>query len=191
MSVLLVSWMVASLGCPGQAGAQPPAPQVHPKVKVTVVVILASERCEFIDPRLKAVADEVNKCNPNLKGFSMVSMTQMSLAVNEKATFSCVEDSSVDVVIRQCADKNNKVCLAVTPPLQNEVVYRAICGKFLLIVTRYQTRDRVPAMYVAVALGQASGGGPMGPMLAVETLLAGRCRDRLILAIRVQPCNGK
>ena len=51
-SAWLVPWILAGLACPGQDKQPPPEDS---KVKVTVVVILASERCEFIDPeRLKA-----------------------------------------------------------------------------------------------------------------------------------------
>jgi hypothetical protein len=47
--------------------------------------------------------------------------------------------------------------LAVTPPLQGEIVYGCACGKFLPIITRFQTRDG----------------------------------ERLILAVRVEPCHRK
>src|SRR5438874_4689454 len=109
----LVPWLVAGLPCPPDQDKQPPAEEA--RVKVTVVVILASERCEFIDPRLKDVALEVQKNNPKLKGFTLVSMTQMSMSAEEKASFACIDDTTVAVVVRNCMDKNGKVCLAVKP----------------------------------------------------------------------------
>jgi hypothetical protein len=160
-------------------------------VKVTVVVILASERCQFVDPLLKNVAAEVQKNDPSLTGFHLVSMTEMPLGVGVKSSFPCVEDSAVEVLVNCCGDKENKVCLSVTPPLQNEITYKTVCGKFLPIVTRYQTKERVPARWVAVALLQAIGGGPAGPFMACDTLDMHRCRDRLILAIRVESCKSK
>jgi hypothetical protein len=70
--------------------------------------------------------------------------------------FELVDGKTVTVVVKQSADKENRVGVAVTAPDQGEIVYRTVCGKFLPIVSRYQTK-------------------------------AG---ERLILAVRVQPCNG-
>ena len=80
--------------------------------------------------------------------------------------------------MNHCMDKDSKVCLAVTAPLQNEVVYKTVCGKFLLIATGYQTKERIPAKWIAVALLQAVAGGKCGPAMACDTLEAHRCRDR-------------
>jgi hypothetical protein len=184
---LFVPWLVTALSCPCQA----PAKQPEAKVKVTVVVILASERCQFIDPRLKKVAAELQKSNPNLTGFNLVSMTDMSLAPEAKGSILCVEGEKVEVLLHHCADKDNKVCLTVTAPLQDELMYRTVCGKFLPIVTPYQTKERVSAKWIGVALLQAAVGGNLGPVLACDTLASHRCRDRLVLAIRVEPCQGK
>ena len=127
------------------------------RVKVTMVTILATDRNNEVDPRLKDIAAEIRKMNPQLKGFKLVSMENKSLPVDEKAVFPLVDDQVAKVVIRRGADENNKVILAVTPPKQGELTWSSACGKFLPIVTRYQTQ----------------------------------AKERLILAVRVQPCNGK
>jgi hypothetical protein len=188
---VFTAWLLAICSCPGQDGAQPPAKQPEAKVKVTVVVILASERCQFIDPRLKNVAVEVQKKDAKLTGFTLVSMTEMALGVDVKVAFPCVEDCTAQVLVHHCVDNENKVCLAVTAPLQNEIVYKTVCDKFLPIVTCYQTKERVPAKWIATALLQSAGGGPLGSLMACDTIDAHRCRDRLILAIRVQACKAK
>jgi hypothetical protein len=126
------------------------------KVKITMVVILASEEGNFVDKRLKAIAEEIQKLNPQLKSFHLKSMTTKSLAPEEKASFPLVDDRSALLVVKHGADKENRVGVAVTAPNQGEIEYRTVCGKFLPIVTRYQTK----------------------------------ARERLILAIRVQPCQG-
>lgn len=125
------------------------------KVKVTVVVILASEEGDTIDPKLKQIAAEIQKENPKLKSFALKSMTARSLAPNEKSKFDLVEDRSAQIVVKHGADKNNKVSLAVKAPNQGEITYQTVCGKFLPIVTRVHTKNK----------------------------------ERLIMAIRVQPCN--
>src|SRR5262249_55085606 len=113
-SLLLLPWMLLP-GCPQHQAKQPEA-----KVRVTVVVILASDRCRVIDPQLKLVAAAVQAGDPSLTGFLVVSMTQQSLAVDAKGTFPCVEDTKVEVVIHHCPDKMNKVCLGVTAPDNSE-----------------------------------------------------------------------
>jgi hypothetical protein len=127
------------------------------RVKVTVVTILATDKGNEVDRRLKGIADEIQKMNPQLKGFKLVSMASKSLGVDEKATFPLVEEQTVGVAIRHGADPNNQVGVAVTPPRQGEITFRSTCGKFLPFVTRYQTQGK----------------------------------ERLIIAVRVQPCNGK
>lgn len=133
-----------------------PGPKADEKVKVTVVVILASETGNTIDHRLQSIAEEVRKREQKLKSFKLVSMQTQSLAVDERGSFNLVDSKTVKVVVKQPADPIDKVVLAVEAPEQGEIVYRSKCGKFLPIVTRYQTADR----------------------------------QRLILALRVQPCKG-
>ena len=136
------------LGCDG-----PPCPKA--KVKVTFVVILATEEGNAIDKGLKDIAQEVRRLNPNLTSFRLKTMTSKSLPPEEKVTFDTVEDKAAQITVRHGADKENRVSLAVKAPDQGEIVYRTVCGKFLPIVTRYHTKSK----------------------------------ERLILAIRVQPCN--
>ncbi len=137
------------------APAQGPCPPAG-KIKVTLVVILAGEEGNKIDPRLKAIAEEVQKLNPSLKSFQLKTMTSKSLQAGEKATFPLVGDKTAQVTVQHGADKDNKVALAIVPPDQGEIIYRTVCGKFLPIVTRCQTK----------------------------------AKERIILAVRVQPCQG-
>lgn len=125
-------------------------------IKITLVVILASEDGATIDPRLKAIAEEVRKLHPNLKSFKLNHMENKSIKPGEKVSLPAVEKKMVDLVIKHGADKENRVGLSVTAPAMGEIEYQTVCGKFLPIVTRYQTKSK----------------------------------ERLILAIRVQPCRG-
>jgi hypothetical protein len=146
---LLTTLAVMALGQPPTAPAR--------RVKVTLVVILASEQGNKIEPLVKCIADQVRKRDPQLKSFRVGSMSKKSLAVGETAAFLVMKGESAQVVIRQAADSSNHVELAITPPCQGEIVYRTVCGKFLPIVTRC-VNDK---------------------------------KERLILAVRVQPCHGK
>jgi hypothetical protein len=167
------------------------AAQDTKKIKVTLVVILASERSEFVDPRLKCIAEEVRKLNPSLRGFTLASMQCRSLAADERAALPLLEGVTADVVVHCCGDKNKRVTLAVTPPLQQEIVYKTVCGKFLPIVTRYRTAERIPPRAALEALTAVQASRASGPMLAAALVAASRTRDRLILAVRVQPCRAK
>jgi hypothetical protein len=169
----------------------PENPKEGPRVKVTVVVIHAHDRWDQIDPRLKLIAAEVQKCQRELKAFTLASITTKSLAVNEKALFPIHGDKNAVVVVHQAADKSNKVCLAVTPPQQGEIVYRTVCGKYLPIVTRCQSCEQILPVYVARAVATAGSPVSTAPALAGCIAVGGKARERLILAIRVQPCNGK
>ena len=130
--------------CPGES-----------KINVTLVVILATEDGGFVDKRLTDFAKEVQEKYPQLKSFKIKTMTKRSLAPDEKSVFKLVEMETAQVVVKHGADKHNRVSLAVTAPEQGEIIYRTVCGKYLPIVTRYQTK----------------------------------AKERLILAIQVQPCN--
>ena len=125
-------------------------------VKVTLVVILASEEGNTIDPKLKAIAQEVQKLNPNLKSFTLKHMESKSIKPGEKVSLPLVEGRKLDMVIKHGADKDNRVSLCLFIPSMGELEYQTVCGKFLTIVTRCKTK-------------------------------AG---ERLILAVRVQPCRG-
>jgi hypothetical protein len=140
----------------GMALACPRCHDEKDPVKVTLVVILASEEGNTIDPKLKAIAQEVQKRNPNLKSFTLKNMATQSVKPGEKVSLPLVEKRKLDMVIKHGADKDNRVSLSVSVPNMGEFEYQTVCGKFLPIVTRCKT-------------------------------IAG---ERLILAIRVQPCKG-
>ena len=154
---LSITLLLCAILLTGSAGGACPDEKTG-KIKVTVVVILASEEGNTIDPQLKAIAEEVQKLNPKLKSFRLETMTCKSLAAGEKASFPCIDDKTAQVTVKQGADKNNKVGLAIVPPDQGEIIYRTVCGKFLPNVTRCKTRAK---------------------------------EERLILAVRVQPCTGE
>jgi aromatic ring hydroxylase len=143
LALSLISAAFAAAACP------------NAKVKVTVVVILAKDEGSDVDKRLTEIAKEIQKKDPSLKSFRIKKMMDKSLAADEKASFATVDDKTAQVIVKHGADKDNRVSLAVTAPNQGEIVYETVCGKFLPIVTRYQTKTK----------------------------------ERLILAVRVQPCN--
>jgi len=137
-SLLLVAGLTSLAGilhaCPCLGKKDP--------VKVTLIVILASEEGNKIDWRLKAIADEVQNLHPHLKSFTLKHMESKSLKFAEKTSLPAVEGQKVSMIIKHGADKENRVGIAVTAPTLGEIEYRSVCGKFLPIVTRYQTKSK-------------------------------------------------
>jgi len=139
--------------CAGQPAGQ--AEKQDKKVKVTLIVILAGEGKEDVDPRLKWIAEEIRKKDSKLTRFKLKSMERRSLAVEENASFDLVDQKTARVIVKRAADQKNRVELAIKAPGQVGFVYQTVCGKFLPIITTYQTKTK----------------------------------ERLILAVRVQPCH--
>ncbi len=139
------------------AGFFPAAAQSRAQeVRVTVIVILASDKNKEVDCQLKCLAQEIQKKEPKLRGFRLGDTTCKSVALDKKEAFKLVDKEEAIVTVRHGADKNNRVGLTVKPPRMGEIDYTTCCGKFLPIITRYQTKDK----------------------------------ERLIIAVRVQPCKG-
>lgn len=151
LSLLLLARLAAA--CPDQFLGGKASPE---KIKVTLVVILASEEGNQIDPSLKQIAEEIRKRDDQLTSFKVQSITVRKLAENEKSVFKLIDQKTADVVVKHGADENNRVGIAVTAPDQGEIAYRTTCGKYLPIVTRHHTK-----------IG-----------------------ERLIVAVRVDPCQG-
>jgi len=121
-------------------GAGPCGPAEE--VKITVAVILATDRNMVVDRDVKCVAEAVQKNYPNLTGFRLEKIAWESLAVGTSKKFALVDDEVATVLVRHGADSKNRVGLTMKAPLQGEIQYTTCCGKFFPIVTRYQTKDR-------------------------------------------------
>lgn len=112
------------------------------KVKVTVVAILANDRDNVIDHRLKCIAKEVQKVEPQLTGFQMGQITCKSIPVGKTAKATLVDNEVAEIVVEHAADKDDRVSLKVKAPQMGEIEYSSCCGKFFPILTRYQTKDK-------------------------------------------------
>jgi hypothetical protein len=122
--------------------ASSPLVRAEDKVKVTVVAILANNRDDVIDQRLKCIAKEVQKVEPQLTGFQMGQITCKSLTVGKAAKVTLVESEAAEIVVQHGADQDDRVSLKVKAPQMGEIEYTSACGKFFPIVTRYQTKDK-------------------------------------------------
>jgi len=111
-----------------------------PRVRVSIVIILASETDKKVHPKLKCIADEVTKMYPKLTGFRLYDVSYKSLPVGIKDVFELVEKQTATVTVQCRADKKDRVRLKIAPPKMGEITYSTPCGKFLPIVTPYRTK---------------------------------------------------
>jgi hypothetical protein len=111
------------------------------KVRVCVVVILATENDKKVDKQLEHIAREVRKMQPKLTGFHFQNVSCKSLPIGSKDTFELLDDQAADVTVQRGADKDDKIRLKVRPPLMGEITYSTACGKFLPIVTPYRNKS--------------------------------------------------
>lgn len=144
----------AALVVPAMLACDPEKPR---KVRVSVLVILASEKDAAVDQKLACIAKEARKAYPKLKGFKMVNLACMSLTVGTAQKFDLVEDQKTCITVQKAADKMDRIRLKVGSPLMSDITYSTPCGKFLPILTPLKTKNG----------------------------------ESVLIAVRVQPCNGK
>jgi hypothetical protein len=132
------------------AGEEPKA-----DAKVTVVAILATDRNSEVDPKVKCVADEVQKLDDHkyLTGFRQARMTTHGAVIGKAVTFNLVDSQEVSVTVLDVAGVQGKVRLTVKPPTLGNITYSTACGKCLPIVTRYKTKDN-ELLIIAVLVKQ-------------------------------------
>jgi hypothetical protein len=126
------------------------------KVRVTVVVILASETSTEVDKRLADIAREVRRTNPKLTGFKYADMAWKSLAVGTKDKFKLIADQEVEVTVRKGSDPKDKVEIKIAPPSMGEITYSTPCGKFLPIITKFRTKKN-DLLIIAVRVQPCKG----------------------------------
>jgi hypothetical protein len=111
------------------------------KISVTVVTILASKDNDKVDPKLVDVAREVQKKDPDLKGFQLRHTTCRTIVVGTKETFTLIDDNELIVEARNCTEKPGRICLKLKAPTLSCLSYTCACSKYFPIVTGYETKD--------------------------------------------------
>ena len=145
-------WFLGAL-LPLLAAAMPV--RAEEEIRVTVIAIIATDKNNEVNAKLKDVAAEVQKVEPGLTGFKIAWQSCKKMKANDKHNFDLVEKQVAEVTVKHGSDNKNKIGISVKPPQGGEITYKTSCGKFFPIITRYQTKDK----------------------------------DRLIIAISVEPCK--
>jgi len=123
---------LASIAC------GPPAKDAPKAIRVTVVVILASTQDKTINPKLKTLAEEVQKRNVEFTGFKIDSTLDKSIPLGEAHSFNLPEKQIAKVTVSQGQNKTGQTELTVKLPGLDEVTYTCVCDKFFPIVTPYK-----------------------------------------------------
>jgi hypothetical protein len=128
-------------------------------VRVTIVVILASKENNVVNPKLAALAEEVQKRDDKLVGFKIESVLQKSVAIGDSHTFKLLEEQNLKVTIEKPKDKTGRVGLTLKPPGLDEITYTCTCEKFFPVVTSHKTKSG-EQLIIAVMAKPCTGKGP-------------------------------
>src|SRR5688500_12077318 len=141
------------LGCPTD----------NDPVRVTVVVVLASETHEKIDKALVDLARQVQKRAPELKltGFTVFATEAKSIPVGDSTSFALAEKQQLKVTVTRQKDAGGKIALTIKPPQLENITYGCACDKFFPVVTPYRTKSGevliVAVMAKPCTLGKQAG----------------------------------
>lgn len=107
-------------------------------VRVTVVAIMATDKNDHVDPKLKDVAKEVRKQEHSLTGFRIGPTISKEINVGQKEAISLFEEKgfAADVKLLAKDDTKKRATLEVKPPLVGAITYSTTYNKFFPIVTR-------------------------------------------------------
>jgi hypothetical protein len=120
-------------------------------IRVTVVVVLASEKEGKVDSRLKELAAEVRKKDKDLKSFKIAESMAKSIPIGDSATFELIDKQELKVTVERPRDKNDQVGLTIEPPKLGRVTYKCVCSKFFPVVTPHQTKGGERLIIVVMA----------------------------------------
>jgi hypothetical protein len=110
-------------------------------VRVTVVVVLATNRNATVDPKLADLAKEVQKRDETLTGFRIKATEAKSIPIGDGHAFELVDGKTLRVRVERSRDEEGRINLTIRPPGLEKITYHCTCGKFFPVVTPHQTKD--------------------------------------------------
>jgi hypothetical protein len=109
-------------------------------VRVTVVVVLATDQNTTVDPKLVDLAKEVQKRDETLTGFKIKAAEAKSIPIGDGYTFELLDKEVLRVRVERSRDADGRINLTIKPPGLEKITYHCTCGKFFPVVTPYQTK---------------------------------------------------
>src|SRR5262249_60889862 len=102
------------------------------------------------------------KTDPSLTGFEVDSQNKKSMKIGETATFALVDKTEATVTLKE-RDESGCVTVLVKVPTFGELSYSCCCGKYVPLLTRYETKDK-KKLVVAVMVQACKKKEPDKPM---------------------------
>jgi hypothetical protein len=118
-----------------------PCPKAEP-IQLVVVVILANDKNTKIDDRIREVAAEVSKKDPQLTGFEHHKTFKKSLKIGDNVQVDLVGNAKAEVRVNEQTDNHGRVTITIKPPMLDEITYACTCGKFFPIITNHYTPEK-------------------------------------------------
>jgi hypothetical protein len=107
-------------------------------VRITVVIVLASESHKEVNDKIKEVADAVQQKHPNLTGFKLQRTLVENIERGKTGTFKLPGDAKMEVSVHSQLDENGCLTLTIKPPTLGEITYHCKCGRYFPILTKFQ-----------------------------------------------------
>jgi hypothetical protein len=110
-------------------------------VRVSVVIILATDKNADVPKDLECLAREMKKKDPKWTGFRKEKVICESVAVGATEKVELIDGLSVEITVEQGPTKDQWARLKVSPPTLGDITYEAACGKFLPLITKHKTKN--------------------------------------------------
>jgi len=124
-------------------------PKTEP-IQVVVLVILATDQNSEVSERLKEIAAEIRKKDPQLTGFSLQTTLNKSIVLGETLHVD-LGKAKAEVIINEKTDDAGRMTITVKPPKLDEITYTCTCGKFFPIITNHYTIDKQRVIIAVMA----------------------------------------
>lgn len=128
-------------------------------VRVTIVVVLATTENKDVNPKLVALAEEVQKRDAKLTGFKVATTLEKSIPVGESHTFPLPDKQKLKVTIERPRDAEGRIGLTISPPGLGDITYCCSCSKFFPVVTPHKT-EKGETLIVAIMAKPCPGKNP-------------------------------
>ncbi|MDY3552620.1 hypothetical protein R5W24_001706 [Gemmata sp. JC717] len=114
--------------------------QAETPVRVTVVIVLATNQNAVVDAKLKDLAKEVQKRDPKLTGFKLVATECKSIPVGGAEVITLTDKQELKIQVDKAKDANGRISMTLNPPAMDSVTYACACDKFFPVVTPHRTK---------------------------------------------------
>lgn len=107
-------------------------------IRVTIVVVKASTTDKTINPKLKSLAEEVQKRNKEFTGLTIADTLVKSIPLGGKYDFELGQNQTATVTLAKELDKEGRVEVTIKLPGLDAVTYSCVCDKFFPLASPHK-----------------------------------------------------